>query len=142
MSNPHIMPSSPADAAVASTAGTLFDFIGGGLNPMALMGGILGPALGAVTGGPSNASGAADSGAPVNFGPAIIGDGNSTTANPTATDTTTQVPIQPQVGYSPVSTPVYGTGGGASVQPATGLDVSPIALGGAGLAALAAIFLI
>lgn len=131
------LPSSPADDAVASTAGTLGSF----LNPASIIAGVLGPAL---AGAPSSASGAADSGSPVTFGNIAFDNGVSSGGAQVSDATSqTQVPVQPTVGYSPQTpVPFFGTQGPVSGPQAGGFQVSPIALGGAGLAALAAFLLI
>lgn len=122
-----------SDAALGSIFGTVGSF----LNPVAGFASLLGPALG---GAPSSAASQADSGAPVNFAPVQIGTGNA--ANPavsnTDTQTTTQVPVQPTVGVNPgyAVPPSYGVAEGSS-RPSS--SISPLVLGGAGLAGLAAL---
>lgn len=134
LTQPAAVGGGPADAALGSIFGTMGSF----LNPIAGIAGILGPAL---QGAPSSASGQADSGAPVNFGPVQIGDGNTATPTVTNSDTqtTTQVPVQPTVGV----TPQY------SVPPNLGVDSgsspsgpSPLVLGAAASAVLGALFLL
>lgn len=123
----------PADAALGSIFGSMGSF----LNPVAGVAGLLAPAL---AGAPSSASGQADSGAPVTFAPVQIGTGN--TANPAVsnsdTQSTTQVPIQPSTGVYPQ----YSVPPSSGVEGSSPSGPSPLVLGAAGSAVLAAAWLL